>query len=144
MLEVGWCFALWPEGLHTLAPARHTRPPRGHQHKDRREHQARLGELLPSARCCRGPKRQKPDLRQQWRDGNSDKPRCGARARQQTIRTVNAGMAQSVTTLSPLIKHGSWAGVVSQSVMMKNAMRSDTIMAFYDLAIRKMISSRLV
>ena len=133
MLEAGWCFALWPEGLHTSATARHTSP-----HaviSIRTAGSTKRG----SESCCHqhdaaeARKRQKPDPRQQWRDGNSDKPRCSARARQQTIRTVNAGMAQSVTTLSPLIKHGSWAGVSIQSVMMKNAMRVKAFMAALNL-----------
>ena len=132
MLEAGWCFALWPEGLHTSATAQHTSP---HAVISIGPGSTKRG----SESCCHqrdaaeARKRQKPDLRQQWRDGNSDKPRCGARARQQTIRTVNAGMAQSVTTLSPLIKHGSWAGVSIQSVMMKNAMRVKAVRAVLNL-----------
>ena len=43
-------------------------------------------------------------------------------------------MAQSVTTLSPLIKHGSWAGVSIQSVMMKNAMRVKAVQGSPELA----------
>jgi hypothetical protein len=59
--------------------------------------------------------------------------RCGARARRQTIRAVSSGMAQSVTALSPLIKHGSWAGFKIQSVMMKDATRVEAFMAVLNL-----------
>ena len=42
-------------------------------------------------------------------------------------------MAQSVTTLSPLIKHGSWAGGSIQSAMLKNAMRVKAFRAALNL-----------
>jgi hypothetical protein len=46
---------------------------------------------------------------------------------------VNAGTAQSVTPLSPLIKHGGWAGASIQNVMMENAMRVKAFVAVLNL-----------
>jgi hypothetical protein len=46
---------------------------------------------------------------------------------------VNAGIAQSVTTLSPLIKHGGWARASIQNVMMENAMRVKAFLAVLNL-----------
>jgi hypothetical protein len=133
MLEVGWSFALWPEQASHLATAQHTSP---HAVTSIRK---AGGAKRGSESCCRqrdaaaAQKRLNPDLRQQWLDGISDKPRCGARARRQTFQTINAGAAQSVTTLSPLIKHVSWAGVSIQSVMMKNSMRVKAFLAVLNL-----------
>ena len=56
-----------------------------------------------------------------------------ARARWQTIQTITAGTAQSVTALSHWIKHGNRAAIAYPSLMMKTALKVEAFTAVLNL-----------